>query len=91
MQIGYWARMEGDPSAAPTAILGEATPEDAAGAYAQRLIEQSEGGWTEGAIRVWGSASGEGDAIIFDVTAQFMVNDDDEDMIDCELEIIARD
>ena len=91
MQIGFWVSLEGDPSDAPKVMLGTTSPEDAAGAYAQQLIEQSEGAWTQGAIRVWGQAGDADSALIFDIIARFTVNEADEDMIDCELEIIVRD
>jgi hypothetical protein len=80
--------VDGDQSVEPAFMIGTISPEDAAGAYAQQRIEQSEGAWTEGAIRVW---RGDADGAVFDVIARFMANDDDEEMIDCELEIIARD
>jgi len=90
MQLGYWTRLTDDVAADPVAILGVATAEDAAGAYAQRLIEASEGGWTSGAISVWSAGQSVDEAVIFDITTQFVVSPDDENEIDCEVEIIER-
>jgi hypothetical protein len=91
MQIGYWAQLEGDDAAQPSVMLGTVSHEDAAGAFAQQLVEQSEGEWTEGVIRVWGAKEKPEDAIVFDVTASFMESEDEEGEVDCELEIIPRD
>jgi hypothetical protein len=90
MQIGYWAKLLDDANAEPVAMLGSASPEDAAGAFAQRLIEQTEGAWIAGAVSVWGAKQAEEDATIFDISARFVVNADDEDEIDCEVEIVER-
>jgi hypothetical protein len=91
MQIGYWVRLVGDTDAEPVAMLGSASLEDAAGAFAQRLIEETEGAWDSGAVRVWAATQNEADATIFDITARFMVSPDDEDEVDCEIEIMERD
>jgi len=90
MQLGYWARLTEDAAADPMAFLGVASPEDAAGAFAQRLIEGSEGAWTCGAISVWSASQSVDDAIIYDITARFITSPDDENEIDCEVEIIER-
>jgi hypothetical protein len=90
MQIGYWAKLLDDPNAEPVAMLGSASPEDAAGAFAQRLIEQTEGAWIAGAVSVWGAKQDVAEATIFDIIARFTVNPDDEDEIDCEVEIVER-
>lgn len=90
MKIGYWAQLADDTEASPTAMLGSASPEDAAGAFSQRLIEQSEGAWTAGTIRVWGAKEDPANAIVFDITARFVESEDDENEIDCEVEIIER-
>jgi hypothetical protein len=91
MQIGYWVRLVGDANAQPVAMLGSASLEDAAGAFAQRLIEESEGAWISGAVGVWSAKQDEADATIFDITARFTVSPDDENEIDCEIEIMERD
>ncbi len=90
MQLGYWARLTDDASAEPVAFLGVASPEDAAGAFAQRLIEESEGAWTSGAISVWSAKQSPDEATIFDIAARFTVSPDDENEIDCEVEIMER-
>ncbi len=89
MKLGYWAALDGDDAAAPSVMLGATTPVEAAGNFAQSLIETSKGDWTEGTIRVWDKAQGPEGASLFDVTARFVPCDDDE--IECELEIIERD
>lgn len=74
----------------PIAMLGSEGAEDAAGAYAQRLIEESEGAWTAGAVCIWESGQTVNEATIFDITARFFVSPDDESEIDCEVEIFGR-
>lgn len=91
MKFGYWAQSVDDPTSEPSAMLGATSPEDAAGAFAQRLVEQSEGEWTEGAVKVWDAQGGIEQAIIFDITATFMESEDEDGEVDCELEIIERD
>lgn len=91
MKIGYWAQSDDDPAAEPAAMLGAASAEDAAAALAQRLIEQSEGEWLGGAIRVWDAKAGPGKAIVFDVRAAFVESEDEAGEYDCELEIVPRD
>jgi hypothetical protein len=90
MKIGYWAQRADDEASEPSPMLGAASPEDAAAALAQRLIEQGEGDWIEGPIRVWSAKDGIEHAIIFDVTAQFFESEEEEGEFDCELEIIER-
>jgi hypothetical protein len=90
MKIGYWAQRADDAAAEPAPMLGTASPEDAAAALAQRLIEQSEGDWIAGPIRVWDAKAGIDHAIIFDVTAQFVESEEEDGEFDCELEIVAR-
>ncbi len=89
MKIGFWAQLD-DAEAKPALMLGSLSPEDAAAAFAQRLIEESEGGWLAGAIRVWEGNDGAA-AIVFDVSARFVPSEEDEGEFDCELEIIERD
>jgi hypothetical protein len=89
MQIGYWAKLLDDANAEPVAMLGSASPSSSA-CFAQRLIEQTEGAWIAGAVSVWGAKQAEEDATIFDISARFVVNADDEDEIDCEVEIVER-
>jgi len=94
MVLGYWAQWINDADdreAAP--LLGLTSAVEAAGVYAQSLIEGSEGAWTEGAIRVWTKDQGRENATIFDVSASFVPSEDEdagEDDLDCELEIIER-
>ena len=90
MKIGYWAQLADDTTAEPSPMLGAASPEDAAAAFAQRMIEESEGAWLAGPIRVWDAKAGVDHAIIFDVTAQFVESEEEEGEFDCELEIVER-
>jgi hypothetical protein len=90
MKFGYWAQRADDDAAEPSPMLGAASPEDAAAALAQRLIEQDEGDWLAGPIRVWDAKTGIEGAIIFDVTASFVESEDEEGEYDCELEIVER-
>lgn len=90
MKIGYWAQRADDAAAEPSPMLGAGSPEDAAAAFAQRLIEQSEGAWIAGPIKVWDAESGAEHATVFDVTASFVESDEEDGAFDCELEIIER-
>jgi len=94
MVLGYWAQLiTDDDDMAARPLLGLASAADAAGAYAQSLVEESQGAWTKGAIRVWDKDQRRDNATIFDVQAHFVpATDDDaeEGDMDCELEIIER-
>ncbi len=94
MVLGYWVQLiaDGDEIAARP-MLGLSSAVEAVGVYAQSLVEESEGAWTGGAIRVWDKDRGRENAAIFDVQALFVPATDEDAQdgdMDCELEIIER-
>jgi hypothetical protein len=66
---------------------------DAAQSYAAGFVEDTQGQWTQGAIRVWPRNSGPDAAIIFDVVATIKPYEDDdaeEGEVECTLEVTER-
>ena len=91
----YWAVAEGLNGLNPTCMLNCNSPQEAVESYVSYFVEEMQGDWTEGSIKVWRATNdGPAEITLFDVKATItpvLGDEADEGEVDCEIEIERRD
>ena len=94
MSKGFWAQViELDDEVAPTYIAGCDDEHEAAQSCAGAFIQDTDGEWTEGAIRMWEKDGSADDALTYNIKATitpYEGDDAEEDEVECKIEVEER-